>query len=96
MHLVEVIRLRLAAANRDEIIVRINELADRLELADVQIYRHATVDTDLSIHLDHRDAELDAAVDGPSLASLLKEFGLVSYSKWVEAPSFETSLRKRG
>ena len=96
MHVVEVIRLRLATANRDEIIAQISKLAIQLGLDEINIYRHATVDTDLSIHLDHRDVEIDAPFDGRSLSSLLKEFGLVNYSRWVEVSKNKPSDRERG
>ncbi len=55
-------------------------------LAGVKIYRHASLETDLSIHLQwHSDRpERDGSAPGLHLAHALKEFGLVDHSLWME------------
>jgi hypothetical protein len=55
-------------------------------LVQMKIYRHAMVDTDLSIHLcwESRDAEKDGSPLGLHLAEALKPFGLVHHSVWLE------------
>ena len=52
----------------------------------VELYRHATVKTDLSIHLRCESLQatgLPTAL-GRRLASALKEFGPINHSTWVE------------
>ncbi len=55
-------------------------------LAEVKIYRHTSLETDLSIHLQwHSERpERDGSAPGLHLAHALKEFGLVDHSLWME------------
>ena len=82
---VEIIRLRLAKLSHTDAVAKINELAARLKLENVQVYRHVFVEGDISIHLRHPDARFDTESKGRGPALLLKEYGLVSYSRWASA-----------
>lgn len=55
-------------------------------LKKIKIYRHATVDTDLSIHLywESEKVEKRGSTLGLHLSSSLKEFGRVNHSIWIE------------
>jgi hypothetical protein len=55
-------------------------------LTGMQVYRHAALDSDLSIHLCWESPRI---LDGGSslgllLARSLKEYGLVDHSVWIE------------
>jgi len=90
MKWIEIITLRSAGTPRDSIEQKIPRSAvevDRTKnLVCVQVYRHATVGTDLSIHLLFQSfgPEAQPSALGQHLASALKEFGLVNHSLWIE------------
>ena len=90
MKWIEIINLRSAGATRDSIEQKIPrsvaEVDQSKNLVSVQVYRHATVDTDLSVHLlfECVRPEVQPSALGQRLASALKAFGLVSHSLWVE------------
>ena len=52
----------------------------------IKVYKHATVETDFSVHLyyDTEQTEIRGSKLGLCLVSALKEFGLVNHSIWVE------------
>jgi len=54
--------------------------------ATCAVYHHATIETDVSIHLVWRSAipEQGKSAFGAKLDYLLREFGDVDYSIWVE------------
>jgi hypothetical protein len=54
----------------------------------ISIYRHGSIETDFSIHLiyDSKQADIHGSALGERLASLLKEFGLVNHTVWVNTP----------
>jgi hypothetical protein len=90
MKWIEIINLRSAGATRDSIEQKIPrsvaEVDQSKDLISVQVYRHATLDTDLSVHLlfECFKAEVQPSALGQALAWALKEFGLVSHSLWIE------------
>ena len=90
MKWIEIITLRSAGGTRDSIEQKIPrsvaEVDQSKNLVSVQVYRHATVDTDLSVHLlfECVRPEVQSSALGQRLASALKAFGLVSHSLWVE------------
>ncbi|MCK9197306.1 MAG: hypothetical protein M0P16_10025 [Syntrophales bacterium] len=90
MKWIEIIKLRVAESNRDSLDQQLAEiiLSVNLEqgLREIKLYRHAVVDSDLSIHLyweSERPAPQGSAA-GLCLMHLLKAFGLISHSVWVE------------
>ena len=52
----------------------------------MKIYRDAWINTDMSIHLHWRSAKAEqhGSPLGLRLVQMLKEFGLVNHSAWVE------------
>ncbi len=90
MNWVEIINLRSAGPPRETIeqkIPRSVAEGDRNEnLVAIQVYRHATLDTDLSVHLlfEAQAPEVRPSALGQRLVSVLKGFGLVNHSVWVE------------
>ena len=56
-------------------------------LKDLKVYRHGSMETDLSVHLHWETDRIDRT--GSSLAQhmiqFLKEYGLVNHSVWKEA-----------
>ncbi len=55
-------------------------------LAGMKAYSHATLETDLSIHLHWESGrpEQNGSALGLRLVQALKEFGLVDHSVWIE------------
>jgi hypothetical protein len=90
MKWIEIINLRSAGIPTESIkrkILRSTTEVDQTEnLVSVRVYRHATVDSDLSVHLlfESSRPEQRPSAPGQRLASALKAFGLVSYSLWIE------------
>jgi hypothetical protein len=84
----EVIKLRSAAKGSGvlkEFLLPTAEVAQR-GLVEMKNYRHAALETDLSVHL-HRESEgpeQTGSALGLRLAQALKEFGLVDHSVWIE------------
>jgi len=87
---IETINLRSAGTPRERIeqkVPRSVSEQDRSRIpVSIRVYRHATLDTDLSIHLlfESPGPEARPSALGQRLASALKEFGLVSHSMWIE------------
>ncbi len=88
MNWLEVIKLRSAGGSLgmlDEFLRPISGSNQR-GLAEMKIYRHAALETDLSVHLhwDSEPPEPNGSALGLRLAQALKEFGLIDHSVWVE------------
>ena len=90
MKTLEIIHLRLAGDSPqtlvDVIRKSVGSAPDGMEL---RIYHHTKLATDLAVHLHWDIAERsDQASDiGTRLASLLREYGMVEHSVWMEAYS---------
>jgi len=90
MKCIEIINLRSAGDPRESIEQKIPrstaEVDQSKDLVSIQLYRHASLDTDLSVHLlfEHPGPDAGPSALGQRLASALKEFGLVSHSVWIE------------
>lgn len=89
MKALEVIHLRLAGVDpkdlADSIRAGIDSPSDQAEL---RIFRHGTLETDLLVHL-YRDTDErsdQASSLGEQLASVLRPHGMVEHSVWVEVP----------
>jgi hypothetical protein len=97
MKCIEIINLRSAGDPRESIEQKIPgstvEVDQSKDLVSIQVYRHATLDTDLSVHLlfESSKQEMQPSALGQRLASALKDFGLVSHSMWVEQEKPEQS-----
>jgi hypothetical protein len=87
MKWLEVIKVRSAAmgpASLDELLMAVVQSAPS-ERAEIKIYRHAFLDTDLSVHLFWTSdrPEQNGSALGIRLAQALKDFGLVDHSVWI-------------
>jgi len=86
----EVIKLRIAGDKPEsveqKVVKMITEVNHNGKMKDIKVYRHALLDNDLSVHLhwESGKAEPQGSATALCLVHLLKEFGLVSHSVWVE------------
>ena len=89
MKWIEIIRLRAFDHLRKTAVLELlRQLKTEISATDMTftLYQHATVETDVSIHLIwHSDIlEQGKSAIGTKLAYLLCEFGAVDYSVWIE------------
>ena len=88
MNTLEVIHLRLAGVSPEALAESIRAaVAPSSEETKIRIYRHGRVETDLVVHL-HREVEkggVGVSNLGNQLASMLRGYGIVEHSVWVEA-----------
>ena len=90
MKWLEVIELRSADGNREQLeqILNnlINELARETKKQTTVVYKHVMIDTDFSIHLTHDTMKVDSSGSqlGLRIMASLKEYVLVNHSIWVE------------
>jgi hypothetical protein len=90
MKWMEVIRLRIAEKSPElveqEIVKLITEVGYSGSMKDIKLYRHAAVDNDLNVnlHWESGSAEPQGSATGLCLVHVLKVYGLVSHSVWVE------------
>ena len=89
MHWIETVGLRTAGRDKEG---AIKSLKQQLRNADhserrvkIQIYHHATLETDLTIHLlwDSNKTSQRGSKLGLMLAEGLREFGMVDHAVWV-------------
>ena len=88
MNTLEVIHLRLAGVSPETLAESIRAaVAPSSEETKIRIYRHGRVETDLVVHLHREVDEGDTGVSklGNQLASILRGYGIVEHSVWVEA-----------
>jgi len=81
------IHVRMAGADRETLVDVIrNAVVSEPGLVGVSIYRHAKLETDLVVHLHRAETQQsDRACDcGELLASMLRAYGLVEHSVWLE------------
>jgi hypothetical protein len=83
----EIIHVRHSGTPRQELMDEIRSSAAQLaHLAEVRLYRHAVLTTDLGVHI-HLDAEAsDPRITelGIRLADALREHGMVEHTVWLE------------
>ncbi|MGA3208580.1 MAG: hypothetical protein ABSE05_12250 [Syntrophales bacterium] len=90
MQWMEAIKLRIAekkpGAVEREIVKLIKELGDNGNMKDIKLYHDAVVDNDLMVHLywDTDSAEPQGSATGLCLVHVLRDYGLISHSVWVE------------
>ncbi len=84
----EVIKLRSAGKNPWSLEELLRSMAQvkQTGLVEVQTYRHAALDTDLSMHLlwESEFPEMNGSAPGLRLVQALKEFGLTDHSIWLK------------
>jgi hypothetical protein len=88
MNTLEVIHLRMAGADLETLVDVIRKsVGSKPGLAAVRIYRHARLSTDLVVHLHRAETQpSDRTCEcGERLASMLRAYGMVEHSVWVEA-----------
>jgi hypothetical protein len=88
MNALEILHLRMAGVCPETLVDEIRRSVDsQPDVLDVRVYRHAKLETDLVVHL-HRviTQSADRACEcGDRLASMLRAYGMVEHSLWVEA-----------
>jgi hypothetical protein len=88
MKWLEIIKLR-SAGNSPDFLEKISLSGTdpgQNGLVKIEYYRHAFLDTDLSVHLewDSEKPEKHGSTLGLHLARALKDFGLIDHSIWIE------------
>lgn len=90
MKWVEIITLRsLPRADRNLVEELLHQVFRQKELglpASIRVYRHGTVETDLSIHI-HWEIEAQNPTESPlglQISYALKDLGLLNHSIWIE------------
>ena len=87
----EVIKLRTAEKNLDFVEQTLTnliiEFGNTGGMKDIKMYRNALLGNDalIYIHWASGRAEPQGSATGLCIAHILKEFGLVSHSVWIEA-----------
>jgi len=84
----EVIKLRSAGKNPGSLeeLLRSMSQVKQNGLLEKHTYRHAALETDLSVHLlwESEFPEMNGSAPGLRLAQALKEFGLTDHAVWVK------------
>jgi hypothetical protein len=89
MKWMEVIKLRIAQENPELIeqkIVKIITDVKNGSKNEIKFYHHAMLDNDVSVflHWESEKVEPQGSAKGLCLFHVLKEYGLISHSVWVE------------
>lgn len=92
MNKLEIVHLRLAGGCPLSLIEEVRRSTAAADpLLSVRIYRHASVASDLGVHLHLQGNEGDARPSdlGVRLAEALREHGIVEHTVWIEEQSEE-------
>ena len=97
MKWIEIIRLRaLDHLKQTGVLELLRQIAADQAAADVtfMLYQHTKLANDMSIHLAWQTdvPEQGKSVLGQQLACLLREFGFVDYSVWIETGSLNSGI----
>lgn len=90
MKWIEILELRSTGNTRKQLEKHIQEIIDQAAKNSgqpvIKLYTRLSIDTDLSIHLVHDSAEANkrGSALGLRLLSLLKLYGLVNHTIWIE------------
>ena len=88
MKWLEIIKVRSVRINSEELdeFLRSMDKISQKRLIEIKIYRHAAIETDLSLHLlwIAKQPEKNGSALGLRLAQALKDFGLIDHSLWME------------
>jgi len=91
MKCMEIIEIRSNEATRGELKRTLHGIVRDINAGEagdsVRIYLRMNMDSDFSLHLEHREPLRDerGSKTGASLAAALKSFGLIHHSVWIEA-----------
>ena len=106
MQWMEEIKLRIADKNPEvvegKIMKIIKDLGDNGDMKEVNLYHSAVVNNDVSVHLywDTEGAEPQGSATGLCLVHVLREYGLISHSVWVDLKrtleEISSSPKRRG
>ena len=96
MNTLEVIHLRMAGESPQALVDVIRKsVGSQPDSVHVRVYRHTKLETDLVVHLRQAmTQQSDCPCEcGERLASMLRAYGMVEHSLWVEAgaPSGRTT-----
>jgi hypothetical protein len=88
MQWLEVIKLR-SAGNCEKVLEILRTIARSAQgkgLVKIRIYRHGALERDLSLHLywESDQPVQKASPLGHQLVQIVKEFGLIDHSLWIE------------
>jgi hypothetical protein len=96
MKYMEIIKLRSARKASEALEGLLSGLTrtDQAGLIETRLYRHATWETDLALHLhwESEKPQKDGSTLGIRLSQALKEFGPVDHSVWIE----ELGINRQG
>ncbi len=89
MRWLELIKLRgvgIGEGLLEDLFREMNDAGQNRGLVEIKTYRHAALETDLSLHLhwESERPELNGSALGLRLAQALRDFGLIDHSIWVE------------
>ena len=90
MRWIEIIALRSAKGNMGAIdtglLFSIIHNYQTKRLKEVKVYRHATMETDLSVHIhwDSNGVDPMRSKVAQHLIQVLEEYGLINHSVWIE------------
>ncbi len=90
MKWLEIIELRAADGNREQLDLMLNNLikeaAKEGRNHETVVYKHTVINNDFSIHLNHDTMEVESGGSqlGLSILTNLKEYGLVNHSVWIK------------
>lgn len=104
MKWLEIIKLRTAGINLEkracDFIGLLTKNTQDHGLPAIQVYYHATLNTDLSIHIhwDTQQASRQKTLLGSCLANKLEEFGMIHHTIWItqirsDQPSSDTGKK---
>ena len=91
MKWMEIIKLRVAENNQAPLIRELAELLAGMKhedgLREIKLFHNVVVNSDLSIHLYWETAQVERRGSAPGLCLMhvLKAYGLISHSLWIES-----------
>ena len=90
MKWMEIIKIQAAGYDHSSLEGQLTELVSKLAngngMKEMKLYRNAAVNNDLCIHLywESPKAQVQGSETGLCILHLLREFGLIAHSVWVE------------
>ena len=92
MKMLEIIELRITGKDHDKVEAYLKQLVKQVQTDTdkmIKVFTKLYLDTDFSIHLVDRTKKLEqnGSPLGQHLVSVLKAYGLVNHSIWIEQSS---------